>query len=1185
MAQEFGRYPEFYYLLSVHVCQIMSDDADFDEALGRVAQRIEFLELLQERRLKTKQIVEQLDHSRSTVSRALRQLQNTELIEKTEDGYTATPHGALLAGQYLQYAEEAQSIHDARDLLESLPESEKIDWPFVAKSRVVESDDAPPFRPLEAISNQLSNNQRVCAYVPTLSGPHLLRVLHEIVVEQGCSLELLVSQRLCDSLRSYYPGFVSKMVSVGDCTIAAVDGPTYGMFLALANGQREAALTVHSEGGAIQGGLFSDEQLAVNWAVDRIDEFQSSAVDRTDEFRNAPTSTNELTPISEEKLGFEDGQPESSLPLDLRAEGFQRLSRENVQGESQLDPEAALRVGLSLEDIRSGLAIERTVDVEDGSRPVRHELVDRLKRGDNTVLLGPPGSGKSTICKSVAIEWLENEHGPVVYREAEAGTPFESQGMLEAYLERMDGHTLVVVEDVMRQESRAVFPVIEAFAGDTDVTFLVDSRESEWDDPDEPFADARADSVRRELMAKFQVPELDVEEAQQLVQAVEESAEGSLDLSGREVIEHIGDPDRRGDSNSPGSLFLSQQLLLSRINSFGEYDTSASNSFEEDVLRWYNRFIDSEDECLGDISIMINILNAAGLPIAPELIYALESRYDIERISRGVDDAFGALLFETVETEFGIEYRTNHELWSVEFLKRVLESEGNPVRRFERCVQPLFSLLDDSEKQSRIADSLTHGVPYLNQMNANPSRWSDILVTRLFRLGLNYSRLASLFGTAAESNLHFPDRCRSGVVARTRYWRAQMYRFDGQYDIALAEFEGTRKYLGKASGLRSRERNQIIFDCLTGQGAIHSDRGEIEQAKELAERALEIAEETGNDGMEAVVWLRYGHLGYKQSEYDSALERYDRSIDAARAADDRQTLARALTASGAVREEQGGYEDAEKRYNRALERSREIGDRRNEANTIGNLGVLARDQNDFETARQRFREKLHLCREIGERRSEANALWNLGSVDSEQEQLDSATKHVRKALELSREAGIRRIEAESLHLLGSIERRRENSTDARQYALKAIEVFEAIGFRYGVGEAYRELARTEMGIGNMETARRYVAKSEMISKELDAQTGIAQCNELSARISYMDGDLSQSRKFAESAADAYRTTGDKRGLAETLRILGEIEIGRGNYSQGHELLADGLENAEESSVERTINRVQHSVEQAEGEKV
>lgn len=128
--------------------------------------------------------------------------------------------------------------------------------------------------------------------------------------------------------------------------------------------------------------------------------------------------------------------------------GFDWLDDEDFE-DGHTDGESCWRRPFTFTEIAEGYAVER--ERIRGDRPsVTDELVEHVADGGMRVVKSLPGSGKTTICKSVAYRWHEQDDtGPVLYRKSGAGRLSERPPLFERALERATarGPVLVVVED------------------------------------------------------------------------------------------------------------------------------------------------------------------------------------------------------------------------------------------------------------------------------------------------------------------------------------------------------------------------------------------------------------------------------------------------------------------------------------------------------------------------------------------------------------------------------------------------------------------------------------------------------------------------------------------------------------------------------------------------------------------
>ncbi|WP_049972494.1 hypothetical protein [Haladaptatus cibarius] len=129
------------------------------------------------------------------------------------------------------------------------------------------------------------------------------------------------------------------------------------------------------------------------------DETQSHVADEHDETRAYLE-----TVIREVEGGVSD-----SRTTNPHLEGFQQLS--SVDFEATRDVKRCWRIGFDFADVRAGYAFERR-SRDDESETVVDDLRARLLAGDDVVVLGRPGSGKSTTCKQWRVAGMSTRTAP-----------------------------------------------------------------------------------------------------------------------------------------------------------------------------------------------------------------------------------------------------------------------------------------------------------------------------------------------------------------------------------------------------------------------------------------------------------------------------------------------------------------------------------------------------------------------------------------------------------------------------------------------------------------------------------------------------------------------------------------------------------------------------------------------------
>jgi predicted transcriptional regulator len=122
------------------------------DAVRTLLDRREFVEALREGPKDKRTLVEETDVSRSTVSRAVRELEATRLVERTNGTYRTTAFGDVLAEEFASLLATASFAWDLRDVLDRLPADELgFELSRLADADVTTPTTANPTAPIERV--------------------------------------------------------------------------------------------------------------------------------------------------------------------------------------------------------------------------------------------------------------------------------------------------------------------------------------------------------------------------------------------------------------------------------------------------------------------------------------------------------------------------------------------------------------------------------------------------------------------------------------------------------------------------------------------------------------------------------------------------------------------------------------------------------------------------------------------------------------------------------------------------------------------------------------------------------------------------------------------------------------------------------------------------------------------------
>ncbi|WP_435195940.1 tetratricopeptide repeat protein [Natronomonas sp. EA1] len=1068
-----------------------------DGRAALAAARAAFIEALVPEPQHKPALVESLGYSRSTVDRAVGRLVEAGFVERTDAGFRATLAGRLAAESFREFEGNARTVLDGVAALGAFPRECGLPMAVLQGSRLETFET--PARAFEAMVEPLRTAERYVAVVPTLGDSRLLRLCHARVRTEGMAAELLVAPAVLERLRTEFPRLAADLATAPDVTVRRLAEPSpYGLSLAAGETPTVTLTPAARDATAV---ITTDEQAAVSWAESVIGDHREAATDVTDEVAAL------VSALDDTLLG----RHETRGPAGLADIGFERLDAAAFSRRTPNDPATGWRVGFELADVYYGHPFERH---HDGGSAVAH-LRDRLAGGTHTVVTGPPGSGKSTLCRQVACRWVAEELGPVFYRETPARTAFDRPELLTAALESAEGHALVVVEDGAAEGTvPGLVEVLDHARDAPRVTVLTEARESAW--PPTP-ADPRAVALLRETLDTHRLGALTAAECADAVAAFEAATGRSVPPSAETLYGTIRDGD------GPGDCHLLGHLLAAYTTPEPWRDATVTGTgLDADVRAAYERVSpdDPDDTLFLEVALLAAVLAAANQPVTPAALHTVAVAHSDEtsahrHVDAAIDTLRGVLLFDRGDGE---GFRTHHPFWAVRFLRIALEDrERTAVDAFQRACSALFAAADDPAVEASVAAWFGGPVAGLEPVQSAP----DALVEAVFDVLRRDTALAPLFGTTAYAGLTLPDACSAETRLAVRDARLYGWYKAGALDRAAREAEGLLDAV-ETSGLPAEATGAYTAEARRRLADIADDRGDAATAREHLLAGLDAVSETADRWTETRLLTSLGMVELHVDDYDAA-ERYlteaervgeplgpcdvrsetlyylgrlhrkrgdyaeaetyleetlavDEACPALPPADEAATL----NALGTVAIDRGEPDRAESYYRQALERQREAGNSRGVATTLVNLGDLAMETGDVEAAESCFEEALSVAREADVAVVHGAALGGLGRVATARGAYDEAERYFRERLSVDDSPRTRAVVD---RWLGTVAVERGDLETAVERFTAAFEAFAELGAPDRAASAGLLLVEACADAGETRTAREWVRRVRELTRE------------------------------------------------------------------------------------------------------
>lgn len=204
---------------------------------------------------------------------------------------------------------------------------------------------------------------------------------------------------------------------------------------------------------------------------------------------------------------------------------------------------------------------------------------------------------------------------------------------------------------------------------------------------------------------------------------------------------------------------------------------------------------------------------------------------------------------------------------------------------------------------------------------------------------------------------------------------AQLYRTTGRTREALDICD---RALDTARRAGARITETYILNTM---GVVRSGLlGDSEEARKIMEKALELAEETGDVLNQITLLGNLGNLTLRLMDQKSAAEYCRRALELARKVGERRMEGILLGNLASLYMEGGRFERAHEYYQQALEVNRETGNRHGEGIVLGNLGILLKRQEKVDEAKECYDRALQLNIETGDLVPQARLQVNLGNL-------------------------------------------------------------------------------------------------------------------------------------------------------------------------------------------------------------
>lgn len=211
------------------------------------------------------ELARNLEESRSTIDRAVRELERAGFVERTEGGYRTTLAGELALADHERHVERLDGIADFGGALAELPPDAPLDAALFEDADVSLPTRHRPHDPVEAAAAFLEDAAHVRAFASAIVPRHV-DVYRDRIVEGGMTAELVLAEDVVEWFLARRKRDASAIFGADGVTVAQTATElSFSLVLAGRDDARRVGVTLYDEGSRL-GFVRNESRAAVAWA-------------------------------------------------------------------------------------------------------------------------------------------------------------------------------------------------------------------------------------------------------------------------------------------------------------------------------------------------------------------------------------------------------------------------------------------------------------------------------------------------------------------------------------------------------------------------------------------------------------------------------------------------------------------------------------------------------------------------------------------------------------------------------------------------------------------------------------------------------------------------------------------------------------------------------------------------------
>ncbi len=326
----------------------------------------------------------------------------------------------------------------------------------------------------------------------------------------------------------------------------------------------------------------------------------------------------------------------------------------------------------------------------------------------------------------------------------------------------------------------------------------------------------------------------------------------------------------------------------------------------------------------------------------------------------------------------------------------------------------------------------------------------------------------------------------------------------------------------------------VLAEALRRLAVVRHHRGESDEARALCRRSHAVACRAGNGVLAGEALNTLGGIDLETDAVAHARENFLRALDLG--GHSRELRARVEQNLGILANIQGDFDEALARYGRSLEAYRASHDEHGCAIAYHNLGMASVDRQEFDDAERYFRQSREIAERTGDAYLGGLCVANHAKVHLARGRYEDARRNAEDALAVFDRVGVGSAKADAYRVLGMVYRETGRPALAEARFRSAIELAVTASAALNEAEASRELAILYQATGRNREALTLLNAAHRLFGRLDARVELVHVDGKMAELEATY--LAVVREWGQSieSADAYTFGHCERVARESVAV-------------------------------------------------